>query len=378
LGITSADVTVHGTVVRNTQPELASNTSGRGINIQPFCRSEGCLPDTGATATITASVIEDNREMGVFVMASEVLVENTVVRRTQPRVLDQAAGRGIDMQIACILGVCDREMRASVTLKSSLVDQNHDSGVRVSGSEASIEGVVVRRTEPRAYDGQKGGGVILQNSCAGASCDPLARSQVSLKGSLIAENHATGVLVMGSEALIEGTWVRDTSVEAASGRGGIGIGIQLSCTDSCDPLGPADATVVASLLERNKSSGIDVFGSTATITGTAVIDTQTAASGLFGDGISVFGQFVDTTASIESTLIDRSVRAGLASFGAVASVESTTIQCAAFELTGDPVEGRSFAFTDLGNNRCGCPLADHACKVVSAGLVPPEPIGAAD
>jgi len=114
-----------------------------------------------------------------------------------------------------------------------------------------------------------------------------------------------------------------------------------------------------------------VFGSTATITGTAVIDTQTAASGLFGDGISVFGQFVDTTASIESTLIDRSVRAGLASFGAVASVESTTIQCAAFDIDGESYDQRSFAFDDRGGNLCGCPAADATCVAVSSGLLPP-------
>ena len=79
--------------------------------------------------------------------------------------------------------------------------------------------------------------------------------------------------------------------------------------------------------------------------------------------------------STASTLIDSSARAGLANFGAFASLGATRVRCAALALSGDGYSEHDFSFEDRGGNACGCPEADGECKMVSAGLAPPDPPG---
>jgi len=53
--------------------------------------------------------------------------------------------------------------------------------------------------------------------------------------------------------------------------------------------------------------------------------------------------------------------------GATASVESTAVR----DTKPSAAEG---VYGDGGNNACGCAAESGACKVLSAGLEPPEPL----
>jgi hypothetical protein len=73
--------------------------------------------------------------------------------------------------------------------------------------------------------------------------------------------------------------------------------------------------------------------------------------------------------------IEASQRAGLSNFGGTVVFSSTAIACSAFDIEGEEHLGVPFSFDNGGENVCGCPDAKDKCKVVSAGLEPPKPIG---
>lgn len=91
---------------------------------------------------------------------------------------------------------------------------------------------------------------------------------------------------------------------------------------------------------------------------------------LFGDGIVAIN---NSTAVLDGTRIYDSARAGVANFGSYMALSGNTLQCAAFEINGEPYPlGNNFEFKDIGSNVCGCPVATEKCVAVGAGLQPPE------
>ncbi|HZO17281.1 MAG TPA: integrase core domain-containing protein [Polyangiaceae bacterium] len=99
------------------------------------------------SVTLRSSLIEENHDIGVIVFGSEATLEGVVVRDTLPRARDQEAGRGI------VSAISDSGSRSTAHIKSSLVQRNHDLGVFVAASDATLEGLIVRGTLPRASDG---------------------------------------------------------------------------------------------------------------------------------------------------------------------------------------------------------------------------------
>ncbi len=377
LFLAGSDALVEGTVVRATLPRASDQESGRGINIQLSCFGGVCDPTTRANATLRGSLVEQNHDVGLFVTGSDVVVESTVVRVTLPQASDQRSGRGINIQACGTQSGCDPTVRASATVRGSLVEQNHQFGLSIMGSDALVESTVVRANLPRASDQAFGRGISIQLSCSiEDGCDPTARANATLRGSLVEQNHDVGLHVSGSDVLVEGTVVRATLPQASDQTGGRGINIQLSCIGGvCDPTTRANATVRGSLVEQSHDVGLAVAASDTLVEGTVVRATLPRLSdGFFGDGVAVFSAHdALASATITGALIADSPRAGLASFGAFVSLGSTRIQCAGYELEGEPFGGQDFVFEDRGGNGCGCPTADGVCVAESAGLAPPEP-----
>ncbi|MBI4705773.1 MAG: right-handed parallel beta-helix repeat-containing protein, partial [Deltaproteobacteria bacterium] len=325
------------------------DTAGRGVNVGDVL---------GPTSVaLRGSLVEKNHELGVFVGGSHGTIEGTVVRATLPAASDQTSGRGIGIRDS-VTGE-----RATLTLRGSLVEQNHDLGVAVFGSDATIEGTVVRATLPRASDQLFGQGIHVQGVVEAGG-----RAMLALRGSLVEHNHAVGVIVGGSDASIEGTVVRATLPEPSDQLFGYGIAV----------LGNADMdarTTLAlrgSLVAQNHDVGLLVSGSDATIEGCRIADTLPDGLGSFGDGLVVRSFGRPTSARVVATLIEHSARAALSNFGASVTYGSTLMQCQSFDIEGEPYEGSNFSFDHLGGSLCGCPVANGDCVVVSAGLDPPD------
>jgi hypothetical protein len=155
--VMGSDVVVEASVVRGTLP-LANGTMGRGIGVSPLCIGAMCDPSVRADVVVQGSVVEQNHDIGVAVFTSDVLVESTVVRDTQREVATGGMGRGITVQLICIASGC-YELPAAVTIRGSLVEQNRDVGIFVGGSDARVESTVVRDTRARESDSLFGDGV---------------------------------------------------------------------------------------------------------------------------------------------------------------------------------------------------------------------------
>lgn len=346
--VAGSDATIESTVVRGTQPQASDQASGRGIGIQG---------DAGQSArvTIRSSVVDQNCDVGVYISGSEATIESTVVRGTRPQASDQRFGWGIGVQES------DACQCATLTLRSSVVDQNHEIGVVVGGADATIESTVVRRTQPRAFDQGFGRGIQIQGRMG-------RRASVAVRSSVVDENRESGVVVSGSDATIESTVVRDTQPRASDQETGGGITVQADSKTK----ERASATIRTSVVEQNRDIGISVFSSDATVDRTVVRDTQPRASdGAFGDGVAAWALEGPAGAVVTASRIDHSARAGVSSFGASATLGATVLECNAIDLDGEVYAG-SPSWADQGGNMCGCAGHPVACKVTSSNLAPPE------
>ncbi len=349
--------------------------SQAGINVQ----------DTlGPTAlAVHDTLVEENHSNGVFISASDLTMEATVVRKTLPNASDQTGGRGLSVQESCMATpdgvVCDPMARSSAVVRGSLLEENHGVGVFVATSDLTMEATVVRQTLPRASDLTGGRGISVQAYCSATSsgpvCDPMARSSLVLRGSLVEENHDVGVNVTASDLTMEATVVRQTWPEASDQTGGGGLSVQLPCLVApsglaCDLTAPAVAVIRGSLVEGSRKGGVAVLSSDLTMDSSVVRNTQAQASDdMLGDGMAVG---LGATATLSATAVFDSARAGLSLFGAVVSLRSARLGCAAFPLAGESINGVDFELVNQGDNFCGCPTPISPCKVVSAGLEPPD------
>src|SRR6185436_16478086 len=137
-----------GLVVQDTQP-TASGTGGRAFEIEDYEPK-----NARATVSLTGSVVRRNLDLAVSVAGSDVTVEACTVRDTQPRVANGKFGRGI--------GIQDHIGRGVLSVRDTLVERSHDVGLFVGGSDATIEGVLVRDTAAQASDMTGGRGMNFQ------------------------------------------------------------------------------------------------------------------------------------------------------------------------------------------------------------------------
>ncbi len=131
-GGADTSVTLTDAVIRDTQSDERDRIQGRGMNVQ------------GAAHLHAIRVlISGNRDSGVLVSGagSEVILEDVVVRDTQPEESTNNFGRGLGVQRG-----------ARLEASRLLVSANHEVSVYASGSETTlvITDTLVRDTRPRA------------------------------------------------------------------------------------------------------------------------------------------------------------------------------------------------------------------------------------
>jgi hypothetical protein len=381
LFVSGSVATLEASVVRTTLPRTSDNSIGRGVVVQLACvvtPTEQCDPAARSTAIVRGSLIADNHEYGMFVMGSDVSVDATVVRGTLPSAATLTFGQGINIQMACVgtgaSQLCDPAARSVGTVSRSVVEQNHNVGLLLYASDVEVNASVVRDTLPRAADQGAGRGIGAEAACVvtstGPQCDPAAAANMTLRQSLIDANHDIGVYSMGSSATLDASVVRATL--------GRGASIQIACLGTptglqCEPNARSTGSIARSLIDDNSDIGVFVIGSDATFANSVVRATAVRASdGLFGDGVAVLKFWAPASATIVDSVIIDSARAGVSSFGGFVSFADSRILCAAFSLVGEPRAGSEAEVDNGGNNLCGCPNADSDCKLVSAGLAPPE------
>ncbi|MDI3283432.1 right-handed parallel beta-helix repeat-containing protein [Polyangium sp. 15x6] len=296
-----ATVTIERSVVRETKSD-AGGAAGRGILAQPDDTTRSHL-------TVRDSSVERNHETGIFVLASDVLVEATVVTGTLPDGNGQS-GRGIEIGRTTV-------GRSHATVRGSFLEKNHQFGIFVAASDAVIESTVVRGT-PLDGSGQSGGGIWAQGS------GPDVRSDVTVRASLIDDNREGGILLMGSDGLIETTVVRETKPIDV---GTYSAGIKL--VSQPDTGARSNVIVRGSRLEKNHIHGLHVLDSDASVEATVVQGTQ-----LDGDGKLGWGMIVATSShdiprakvAVSDCLIENNHEIGMYVGASDVTVEATVIR----------------------------------------------------
>jgi hypothetical protein len=344
--ISAADATIEGSVIRDTTPDTDGST-GRGINVQT---------DGGQRANVTlrGSLIEGNHDVGVYVAGSDALIEATAIRDTMARASDRTSGHGLELRD-------EAGQRATVTLRASVVERCRYVGVVASGSDLTIEATVVRDTLPQDSDNALGRGIAIQDHDG-------ERAVLMLRASVMERNLETGVFVAGSDATIEGVIVRETSPQMSDGQFGFGIDVQFNH----DTLARSTAAIRSTLVDASYQVGVSIDTSDAVLDGVLVHDTKARADGLFGDGIAVFAETGPSSAVVSRSRVQQSARAGLSDFGADVKLDTTTFECDAIQLDGEAYGSAPYSLQDLGGDICGCSGTPVVCQILSSGLAPPE------
>lgn len=231
-----SDVVLADTIIRQTQP---SDLGAGGVGLA-FITDEqtGFLPG----AALSRVVIEDSREIGLWLDGAAVSMEYSVVRRTTAN-SEGNHGRGMAVQQDFTTLEPTR-----LQMQSSLVEDNQELGIFVGGSEATFTEVAVRAT---TFDttALKGMGIALM---PGMGQLP---ARLVLRGSEIVGSHAFGIQVYGSELLMERTLVSEVH---PGGADTFGDGISVAS----EPDLPGSAELADSLVARGARAGSSNFGST--------------------------------------------------------------------------------------------------------------------
>lgn len=353
--IAGAEVEVDSTLVRNNLENVITKESGDGFDIADD--DEWHEP---SKVGIHRSVIEQNLDTGVFVRASEATLDATVVRATKPRVSDSEFGRGVEL-------VAGPAGRARVTLRQSLVHDNHEMGVMVTSSDLVVESAIVLETQPNAATQAEGFGIYIQKGSG-------ERADGKIRWSVVRSNHDIGIAVAGSDAEILGSVVEGTLARVSDGAFGRGIQVQLDLDDNDRGV----ASIASTLVADNVEGGVMVFGADVTLDASWVRGTRARAStGEYGDGVVVAGLHTpkvhgDGTLRVTGSRIEDNARAGIANFSGSVTLAGATLECNPIPLDGEDFLGAVAAFDDLGGNVCGCDGAAVPCKVLKSNLAAPD------
>lgn len=320
---------------------------------------ESHLTSTPSILLLRSSVIEANHELGVFVGGSEATIEATLVRDTRPTFAGQEAGHGIEGQASPLNG-----QRANLIVRGSVVERSHEGGIVLHGTDAVIESTVVRDTLPRGADDLMGWGISAE-----VDLDSNQRSTLELRSSVAERNSDVGISVLGCDGVIESVVSRLTQpVYDSSGGRGMNVQVQPITSE------PAIAAVRWCLIEGNTEAGITVFGSSAEIEATAIRDTAARSTGILGDGLAVVSYLVEADATLSNSLLQTTTRAAVLNTAASVSIAGTSLECNTIDLDGEPGDMGDYDFEDAGDNACGCDGQEAECRIVSSGLEPPTPL----
>jgi len=267
--------TIESTVVRDTQPN-ADGTAGMGIGIDDDGNG------TSSDVDVRDCLVDHVTDAGIMVWSSTARIEGTVVRDVLP-LADGTFGRAINFV---------RDMQnvepAPSALRYSLIERSTDCGVFVSGGEATVEGTLVRDTLPDG-DGKFGRGIEIQDDT-----DELSGATATLRGCLFEQNREVGIFAYRSQVTIEGTVVRGTQPNGqGSGRGvhlqeeSVATIRSSSIEDNIEfgvQVYASDLTIETSSIRATRARSDGLFGDGIGVTGTAgpasakVLSTRVEAS----------------------------------------------------------------------------------------------------
>lgn len=368
-GVVLSDVAVSGTgfgvVVTNARDVMLERLRVHDTRVGGVYIANG---GPGASATLRESVIERATGAGATAGSGELVIERSLIRDTRADTRKDW-GYGVRSER---FGPVDKpsEVRGRVTMRRSWIDHNKTGGALAQGSDLTLEGSAITEVGARPKDGAGGEGVI------GLSFHGAPMVQVAQ--SYIARSRTAGIAVYGGELSIDRTTIEEI-LENDSGMLGVGVLARPSGPDVSPPLS-AKLTMSASAIDNVRYVGVLILGAEATLSSTSIRDVAARSSdAAFGDGIGLAGfpgnggAILETRLTATDVLVMRAARAGITVGGASLSLERSRLSCNTVDLDVEPFiardVGQPFKLEDRGGNACGC-ASLAACAARTDGLEP--------
>jgi hypothetical protein len=309
LTVLSSSATVARTTIRNTRPFPTSGEHGVGAQVFG-------VGETSASLALADVEIANNRAVGLVVGGASATAERVTIRGTRAQPSDKLYGFGVE--------VSPYEGRPSaLSLRDALVHDNTTVGILLMGSSATVERTVVSDTQPRPLDLRYGSGVEVGRYGG-------QPGELTLRDVVVGSNHGRGLGVFGGSATVERTVVKNTQPSASDSAGGVGI-VAVLAQQTASSLTTRDVLVCG-----NRSVGIDVEGSVATVERTVVTGTlSSAADGRFGHGVQVVT--VDSQPAVltaRDTVVSGNRYAGIVGSGAEGRLERVAVRDTAPQIAG--------------------------------------------
>ena len=209
-------------LVRDTQAQR-DGFDGYGVNAQ-----------AGATVSVSGALFDGNREYGLYARGpgTTIMLADAIVRDTQSRPVDLAAGVGLGA-----------ESGARLEVSRVLLELNREVGILLDDAPTTgtFTDVIVRDTRAQESDGSFGRGLDLQNG-----------PEAEVDRALFERNLQVAIVADGAGTRLRLTdiAVRDTESRQTDGEGGRGINIAAQ----------ARVEVQRALFERNREIAVFVDG----------------------------------------------------------------------------------------------------------------------
>ena len=121
---------------------------------------------------------------------------------------------------------CPIQTPGALAIRHSVIEGNENLGVVVVGTDLVVESSVVRNNLPNAADQTIGTGIQAEASCPAKDCSKARPATLAVRGSVISGNRHMGVWGRGAAITIEHTTIRDTKPQASDSLAGRGVEVQ--------------------------------------------------------------------------------------------------------------------------------------------------------
>jgi len=228
-------LTLDHCVVRDTLPQESDGTFGVGVQAEIDEATK-----LRASLTVSRSLLERNRTVGLAVIGADAAVDSLLVRDMLPRQSDATGGHAIEVATDPAAPM----LRGTLKLTGSVITRSRGIGVAAFSADLVIDRTVVSSTQPDPSASEEGYGLQVLSSIPG-----VGPANLTLARSLVADNVGSGLLATSANAMVSRTWVRGVAPRPSIGDLGDGM--------SAD--GDAVLTVSSCRIENSARAGLSMF-----------------------------------------------------------------------------------------------------------------------